>query len=48
MTIISLHYHTYVEGVNTTINFRFVWEVRGLDLGTRMAGFVSYQSRVYL
>ena len=43
MTIISLHYHTYVEGVNTTINFRFVWEVRGLDLamGTRMAGFVS-------
>ena len=41
MTIISLHYHTHVEGVNTTINFRFVWEVRGLDLGTRMAGFVS-------
>ena len=48
ITIISLYYHTYVEDVNTTINFKCVRKVTGLDLRTRMAGFVSQQSRVYL
>ena len=48
ITIISLYYHTYVEDVNTTINFKCVRKVTGLDLRTRIAGFVSQQSRVYL